>query len=131
MADKKIENTNKEATYPAEVLKPVKAHLLSRLFGLERRKKALDAEDPFNDQSRVNDNAAADADAAEQVGHMQVSAIKENLDRSIIQVRKALSRIKLGRYGVCERCGKMIDTDRLMIVPETTVCVDCEKKKEK
>jgi len=25
----------------------------------------------------------------------------------------------------------MIDTDRLMIMPETTVCVKCEKKKEK
>jgi len=25
----------------------------------------------------------------------------------------------------------MIDTERLMIMPETTICVSCEKKKEK
>jgi len=25
----------------------------------------------------------------------------------------------------------MIDTDRLMIMPEATLCVDCEKKREK
>jgi len=109
----------------------VKEHLLSKLFGLEKRRKEVVAADPFKDESRLEDNAAIDADAAEEVGHMQASAIKAALDRSIIQIRKALSMIKVGRYGVCERCGKMIDTDRLMIMPETTVCVECEKKKEK
>jgi DnaK suppressor protein len=117
--------------YPQEVLKPVKEHLLSRLFGLERRKKEWSAEDPFNDKARLDDNAAIDDDAAEKVGHMEVSAVKTTVDRSIIQVRKALSRIKIGKYGMCENCGKMIDTDRLVVMPETTLCVDCEKKREK
>jgi len=117
--------------YPAEVLKPVKEYLLSRLFGLEKRKQELTSEDPFLDTDRLNDNAAIDADAAERVGHMQINAIRQTADRSIIQIRKALSMMKMGKYGVCERCGKMIDTDRLMIVPETTVCIDCEKKREK
>jgi RNA polymerase-binding transcription factor DksA len=120
-----------QVEYPQEVLKPVKEHLISRLFGLERRKKELSAEDPFNDKSRLSENAAIDDDAAEKVGHMEVSAIKTTVDRSIIQVRKALSRMKIGKYGLCESCGKMIDTDRLMIMPETTLCVSCEKKREK
>ena len=46
-------------------------------------------------------------------------------------MRKALTRIRFGKYGLCERCGKFIDTDRLMIMPETTLCVECEKKREK
>lgn len=117
--------------YPQEVLVPVKQHLLSKLFGLEKRRKEISEADPFKDKSRLDDNAAIDADAAEEVGHMQASALKATIDRSLIQIRKALSMIKVGRYGVCERCGKMIDTDRLMIMPETTVCVECEKKKEK
>ena len=129
----KVQNNKKvqSVKYPEEVVRPVKQHLLSKLLGLERRKKELSAEDPFADKSRLLDNAAVDADAAERVGHMQVSAIKQTMDRSIIQVRKALSQIKLGRYGVCENCGKMIDTDRLMIMPETTICINCEKRKEK
>ena len=118
-------------SYPEEVLRPVKEHLLSRLFGLEKRRKEISETDPFNDKSGLDDNAAIDADAAEEVGHMEVSALKSTLDRSMIQVRKALSMIKIGRYGVCERCGKMIDTDRLMVMPETTICVECEKKREK
>lgn len=117
--------------YPAEVLKPVEKHLGQRLADLLRRKKELAKEDPFADSSRLNDNAAVDTDAAEQFGHLRVSALKRTVDRTIIQVRKAMTRIKIGKYGICERCGKFIDTDRLMIMPETTLCVDCERKKEK
>lgn len=124
-------NKKQPVKYPQSVLQPVREYLMSRLFGLERQKKEIVESDPYEDKSRLDDNAAIDADAAEEVGHMQASALKAAVDRSIIQVRKALSRIKVGSYGVCERCGKMIDTDRLMIMPETTLCVDCEKKKEK
>lgn len=130
MAVKK--NSKKTAVkYPWEVLQPVRKYLSERLQVLEKKKKDVEKSDPFMDKGRLDDNAAIDADAAEQVGHMQASAIRQTLDRSIIQVRKALSRIKFGKYGVCERCGKMIDTDRLMVMPETTLCVSCEKKREK
>jgi RNA polymerase-binding transcription factor DksA len=129
--DENIKKASSVIEYPKEVLKPVRDYLSSKLFGLERRKKELTREDPFEDKSRLDDNAAIDADAAERVGHMQVSALKQAMERSSIQVKKALTRIKIGKYGVCERCGKMIDTDRLMVVPETTLCVDCERKREK
>jgi RNA polymerase-binding transcription factor DksA len=131
MQKTKIDKKKIGIKYPEEVVRPVKEHLLSKLFGLEKKKKQLVEEDPFSDKSRLDDNAASDADAAERVGHMQVSAIRQTIDRSMIQVRKALSQIKVGRYGVCENCGKMIDTDRLVVMPETTICVSCEKKKEK
>ncbi len=117
--------------YPTEVLKPVQKHLGQKLADLLRRKKELTSEDPFEDTSRLNDNAAVDADAAEQFGHLRVNALKKTLDRTIIQVRKAVTRIKIGKYGICENCGKFIDTDRLMVMPETTLCVDCGRKKEK
>ncbi|MCA1553796.1 MAG: TraR/DksA C4-type zinc finger protein [Chloroflexi bacterium] len=30
---------------------------------------------------------------------------------------------------MCESCGKPIDPERLAILPETTRCVDCARKK--
>lgn len=117
--------------YPWEVLIPVRDFLSEKLASLEKRRKQAVETDPFSDSARLNDNAAIDTDAAEQVGHMQVSAVKQVLDKSIVQVRKALTMIKLGRYGICEKCGKMIDTDRLVIMPESTLCVNCEKKRER
>jgi RNA polymerase-binding transcription factor DksA len=70
-------------------------------------------------------------EADEQFGHARVTALQSQLDRRLIQIRQALSRIKIGKYGVCEKCGRLIDTDRLMVVPEATLCVKCEQNQEK
>lgn len=117
--------------FPANLLKPVAVFLRGKLKKLEKRKKDIDSEDPFKDKSRTSDNASPDTDAAEQFGHARTSALKTHLDKKMIQTRKALSRVKVGKYGICEDCGEMIDTDRLMVYPEATFCVSCEKKREK
>lgn len=118
-------------SYPKDILTPVKGFLNDQLKNLKKRRKDIAESDPFEDVSRINDNASPDADAEEQFGHDRSVAVKEQLDRKIVQTRRALSRLKIGKYGVCENCGNMIDTDRLMIYPEATLCVTCEKKKEK
>src|SRR3989344_1913214 len=118
-------------TFPAKLLEPVAHFLKDRLKNLERRKKDIEQEDPFKDAARLMDNASPDTDAAEQFGHARTSAIKEQIDRRIIQIRKALTRIKIGKYGICEDCGQMIDTDRLMVYPEATLCAKDQAKREK
>src|SRR4030042_2675464 len=117
--------------FPSKLLSPVANFLYDNLQLLKKRRKEIDKEDPFKYTSRVIDNASPDADAAEQCGHARTSAIREQIDKKIIQTRKALSRIKIGKYGICEDCGKMIDTDRLMIYPEATLCASCKEKREK
>ena len=118
-------------TFPSNLLVPIGHFLSAQLHKLEGNKKKLETEDPFTNEMRTSDNAAPDTEAEEQFGHARTSALKEQIDRKIIQTRKALSRIRIGKYGICENCGKMIDTDRLVAYPEATLCVDCEKKKEK
>lgn len=129
--NKKKKGANLIISYPSKLLSPVGNFLQDRLKALEKRKKNIEKEDPFKDTSRVTDNASPDADAAEQFGHARTSAIKEQIDKKIIQTKKALTRIRIGKYGICEDGGEMIDTDRLMIYPEATLCVKCERKKEK
>lgn len=128
---KKISKKAKGLTFPASVLKPVGNFLSARLHSLQKTKKEVEKSDPFRDTSRILDNASPDTDAAEQFGHASNSAIKNQLDRAIIQTRKALTRIKLGKYGICEVCGQMIDTDRLMIYPDATLCAKDAAKREK
>lgn len=117
--------------FPAKIVAPVGKFLQGRLRMLERRKKSIEEEDPFADMTRITDNASPDTDAAEQFGHARATAIREQLDKKIIQTRKALSRVKIGKYGICEVCGQMIDTDRLMVYPEATLCAKDAAKKEK
>jgi RNA polymerase-binding transcription factor DksA len=117
--------------FPSSVLVPVSNFLKARLNSLKKRKVEISKEDPFKDPSRVTDNAATDTEADEQFGHARTSAISRELGKGIIQVRKALTRIKVGKYGICEECGQMIDTDRLMIYPEATLCAKDAAKMEK
>lgn len=115
--------------FPLPVLKPLKNYLKKEENRLEKRRMSLDKEDPFSDQDRVNDNAALDAEAAEESGHDRVSALKLEVEKTLIRVKKTLTRIKVGKYGLCESCGKFIDTDRLAIDPTATQCIDCANKK--
>lgn len=117
--------------FPRNLINPVVEFLSTQLKELEKRRKLIEKEDPFGVPGRATDNAAPDTDAEEQFGHARSSAIRRELDRKIIQTRKALSRARIGKYGICTNCGNMIDTDRLMIYPEATLCVKCESKREK
>lgn len=129
MNKKKPQVPPQQIRFPATLLAPVAAVLSARAKKLEKNKKDIEEGDPFHSEARITDNAAPDTEAEEQFGHAMSSAVKEQIERKIIQIRRALGRIRIGKYGICENCGKMIDTDRLMIYPEATKCVDCERKK--
>lgn len=115
-------------SFPATLVAPVGEFLRDQLKRLRTNKAKVDESDPFKGFSRTEDNAALDTEAEEQFGHAMTSAMKKQIDRRMIQTRRALSRIKNGKYGICEVCGKMIDTDRLMVYPEATRCINCVKK---
>lgn len=112
-------------SFPLQVLQPIRDYLMTQQAKLLKRKKELTAEDPFSDTSRVDDNASLDADAAEISGHDRVSALKWEVDKGLVRVRKTLTRMKLGNYGLCSKCGQMIDTDRLAVDPTAELCVTC------
>ena len=43
----------------------------------------------------------------------------------------ALRSIEKGKYGICERCGKDIDPERLEVRPDATLCINCQAEVEK
>jgi len=96
---------------------------------LERFHKELKNEDPFVVGNR-DDDSSIDSEVAETVEHDRSSAMRSQVTRSIIEIRKTLTRIKLGKYGTCASCGKMIDTDRLAVNLTAEYCMACETKKE-
>ncbi len=131
-SNKKIKKTLSDTIrFPANLLIPIGHFLQGKLKLLEKRKNEIEKQDPFKDVARLEENASPDSDAAEQFGHARTSAVRGHLDKTIIQTRKALTMIKIGKYGICEDCGNMIDTDRLVAYPEATLCAGCQAKREK
>lgn len=114
-----------KSQFPTKILQPLKKQLQVEEIKLKKRRQALEAEDPFNDDERIINNAAVDTDAAEEFGHDRVAALKLEVDKTLINIRKTLTRIKLGRFGLCENCHQMIDTDRLAIDPTVGLCIRC------
>lgn len=125
----KKENDNVILNFPSRLLSPIKLFLEKELVKLKRTKKQLKKEDPFLDENRTTDNSLEE-DVDEQIGHFDNEIKSKFLSRQIAQFRTALTRIKIGKYGVCEKCGKMIDTDRLAARPEATICIKCSKESE-
>lgn len=53
--------------------------------------------------------------------------LKESLEKKLNEISEALKKIKKGKYGICEKCKKEIEKERLEISPETKYCKACKK----
>ncbi|MEK7592332.1 MAG: TraR/DksA C4-type zinc finger protein [Patescibacteria group bacterium] len=89
----------------------------------------LTAQDPFSDPDRLNDNAASDMEASEESNHDRFQAILDELKEKLVLLDSAQVRIRNGTYGVCSSCGKVIEADRLKVLPTAVLCLQCEKIK--
>lgn len=121
--------TESKIKFPETLLKPIKSFLEAEMIKLKKTKKRLEVEDPFMDEGRSLSNSVEE-DLDEQLGHFDTQVKVKFVTKQMVQLRKALSRIKIGKYGICTNCGKMINTDRLAVKPESTVCIACEKENE-
>jgi RNA polymerase-binding transcription factor DksA len=125
-----MEQKNKKISFPMSVLAPLVSYLKGEEKKLKVSKKEIKKADPFIVGNRDADNSV-DSDVSENVEHDRAFAMRRQVSRSIVGIRKTLTRIKLGKYGLCTGCGQLIDTDRLAINPTAEFCISCETKKEK
>jgi DnaK suppressor protein len=117
-------------SFPSDVLDELRKHLEEEKKNTNERIIELSKQDPFSDPDRANDNAASDSEASEESSHDRYAAIVEELNARISEIDEALGRIANNTYGYCTNCKKMIDTDRLAILPTATLCLTCEQAKK-
>ncbi len=70
------------------------------------------------------DSAHSTAERARTLSVMK--ALRSNLR----EVNRALTKMDLGTYGVCESCGKPISLERLEALPWAILCIDCKHRGE-
>lgn len=70
----------------------------------------------------------ADLDAYERE---KTLALIQALEIKLASIDRALQMAHKGTYGVCESCGERIDPARLEILPEATLCLACQRQKER
>ncbi len=101
----------------------------TRLQGLveeyERELEVARLTESSSDRSPDPGNAEASSMKLEYAKEL---SIEQNTLDLIGKVDHALSRIKTGKYGICESCGAAIPLERLDVLPYSTLCVECAAK---
>ena len=73
------------------------------------------------------DHFDTETDEAEELSNQL--AIARDLKNRLDAIDVALGKIHSGKYGICEQCGKTIETAILDIDPESRLCKDCKSGK--
>ena len=76
------------------------------------------------------DNHPADI-GSEVFERSKDAALRENALLAQEQIEKAIEKLALGTYGVCDRCGREIGHDRLKAHPQATTCFSCQQLAER
>ncbi|MBU1167243.1 TraR/DksA family transcriptional regulator [Patescibacteria group bacterium] len=66
--------------------------------------------------------------AAEVADYAKNLDLEAKMEVKLLNVKKALKRIAIGKYGVCESCDKEISPERLKALPSAGECLECQEK---
>lgn len=75
-----------------------------------------------NENKELEPDALADKYEEETTNEGVLDTLEERLK----EVSDALIRIENGTYGVCQKCGKKIESEKLEANPATTTCLTCQ-----
>lgn len=112
-----------KSNLPASFIEQIANILHKKEKQLDAEQSQLLSEDPNLMEGRDTVDEYLDdvqEDEIRTVHALRLQSVK-NVKR---QVRRALAKIKIGSYGICEVCGKEIGKERLMAYPEATTCVE-------
>ena len=102
-----------------DLLEQERKHTLTELEHLKAELKAEIEHDDIDDV------------ASDLVERDKTHSLILNLERKLEDIEHAIKLAQEVGYGICERCGKKIDPERLEIFPETTHCIDCKREVER
>tara|TARA_B100000686_G_scaffold354502_1_gene465115 strand:+ start:1823 stop:2194 length:372 start_codon:yes stop_codon:yes gene_type:complete len=82
-----------------------------------------------NSKPVAPDNSIGRLTRMEAINSKSISAVSLlNARSKVKKLKKVLERIDEPDFGMCECCGKRIPYRRIMLMPESTICVPCAEK---
>jgi RNA polymerase-binding protein DksA len=102
--------------------------------GKRLKQERLQVEDELR---HLREMMQAEVDVEPDEGDAEIFEREKNaaliavLERRQSDIDAALRSIDKGTYGICDRCGKPIELERLEIKPDATLCVSCQSEVER
>ena len=76
------------------------------------------------------DNAIGRLTRMEAISSQGISEASLNSSKAkLVKLEAALGKINLPAFGVCVRCSRAIAQGRIILMPESTLCVSCAEKR--
>jgi len=86
----------------------------------------------YNGQLTAGDFIDEVDDAQREISAYSHYSLIERKNKELRKVELLIKRIQNEEeFGICEECGARIPKERLLIVPEATLCVSCQRELEK
>ncbi|WP_446897101.1 TraR/DksA C4-type zinc finger protein [Clostridium sp. LBM24168] len=106
-------------------LKSQRSEILRLLKQMEKNETIKSNSEMANELSFYDNHPA---DSASSVYDRERGLAFQKNERAIIgKIDNALKSIENGTYGICKKCGKKIDTERLKCIPYSEYCIECQK----
>jgi RNA polymerase-binding protein DksA len=86
--------------------------------------------DETGEEALYGDNHLADT-ATETYDRELDYTLEENSQHVLSEIDAALKRIEDGTYGICTNRGEQIPVERLEARPYATLCIDCQRERDR
>lgn len=96
----------------------------------EEEKTVLEELEHLREAMQQEVDVEPDEGDAEIFEREKTAALIAVLERRLRDIQHALRSIEKGIYGICERCGQPIETERLEVKPDATLCLKCQREVE-
>lgn len=63
--------------------------------------------------------------------HETDELLRRRLERRLSELDRIQRKLRQGEYGKCEACGADIPEERLAVMPDTTLCMPCQRQRER
>ncbi len=94
--------------------------------------RLIDSQREYDMQVRGGDFTDELDQAQREISASSYYPIIERKTKELKKIDLLISRMsKDEKFGRCEECGKRIPKERLLIIPEATLCVSCQRELEK
>ena len=88
-----------------------------------------DLKDNWDVKPINNEDSDMEEKATEAEEYDNLISLEHSLELKLKDVNSALEKISTENYGLCEKCGKEVEEERLLACPEAKLCIKCNENK--
>jgi len=130
-----VVNKVETANFPAKTLDKLRRLLEEERETYVRQARDLAAEAEALASEREPGDTQFDEESGEgdtlNVERERDLALSASATQAVEEIDRALRRMDVGSYGICERCGKKIGVARLEALPFAALCIECKSREER